>query len=144
MGGGDSKLFGNRFAGDVVLIVVLQENADAFEQRLGSSGMCGGHRVLEHLSHVVYQCPGQFWKYRGSATRSLQFHHGVHNMRQWSGQRTWNGEFLRIQVRYVSTGRRYDADANLFRAKQQGHELQSGMPGRVVPTIWSGKERRAR
>ena len=74
--GRDAKLFGHGIAGDFILVMALEEDANVFEQFQGAAAG-GGDRLAQEVLDAPDQSADEFFKRFGGGAGGLQFAEGV-------------------------------------------------------------------
>lgn len=132
--GADAEQVGHGIACDVVLVIALEINANAFEKTLAAILGFGGRFVDKPLD-ALDERTGQVRDCRGGFLHRGQFKHRFKNMRNGAADGSRHGEFMSDQLWGFGAFGGNDADAELFFPEQERHDFDFAFPRRVIPAI---------
>lgn len=123
---------------DVILIICLQIDADAFEKALCPvRGLRG--RFMDHMLHALDQGAGELGKCGGRFSRGMEFQHRLDYMRNRTAEGCRDRKFISNEPGRGPASRGDDADAELFSSEEQRHDFDFAPPGWIIPAVGRDK-----
>lgn len=140
----DREQPGDGIAGDVVLEIALQIDADTFEEALRAIFGLRGRGLVDEVLHTFNERCCEFVEGAGGFFCREQFQHRFENV--WNGATHWrgDGEFVGDELRHRASFSRDNADAELFPSEQERHDFDFAFPGWIIPAVGGNEERGAR
>lgn len=140
----DREETGNGIAGDIVLEITLEINADTFEETLRAIFGLRHRGFVHETLDTSNECGCEFVEGAGGFLDGGQFEHRLEYV--WNRAVHWrgHGEFVGDELGYRASFRRHDAHAELLFSEQERHDFDFTFPGWVIPAVGRNEERGAR